>query len=105
MGAYLIQQGATVQCSHGGQAMPTVTNARVTIDNQPTVATAGPWTIAGCPLVPPPIPPCVTATWVTGTTRVTSSGQPLVLQSGQAICVPTGTPLMVASTQTRVQAQ
>ena len=85
--------------------MPTTPNSRVTIDNQPTVTITAPWQVAGCPLVPPPMPPCVTATWVTGTTRVTSGGQPLVLQSGQAICTPTGTPLMVVSTQTRVQGQ
>jgi hypothetical protein len=105
MGAYLIQQGATVLCSHGGQAMPTATNSQVTIDGQPTVTITSPWQVSGCPLVPPPIPPCVTATWVTGTTRVTSGGQPLVVQSGQAICTPTGTPLIPVSTQTRVQAQ
>jgi hypothetical protein len=104
MGAFLIQMGATVMCSHGGQAMPTATNSQVTIDNQPTVLLSGVWSVAGCPLVPPPIPPCVTAQWVTGTTRVTSNGQPLVIQSGQAICTPTGTPLMPVSVQTRVQA-
>ncbi len=104
MGAYLIQQGASVLCSHGGQAMPTATNAQVTINGQPTVTTSAPWQVAACPLVPPPLPPCVTAQWVTGTTRVTSGGEPLVVQSGQAICIPTGTPLMPVSTQTRVTA-
>ena len=104
MGGFLIQQGATVLCSHGGQATPTATNSRATIEGQPTVTVTAPWTVAGCPLVPPPLPPCVTAQWVTGTTRVTSGGQPLVVQSGQAVCVPTGTPLMPVSTQTRVQA-
>jgi hypothetical protein len=31
-------------------------------------------------------------------------GQPLVLQAGQAVCAPTGTPLLVLVTQTRVTA-
>jgi uncharacterized Zn-binding protein involved in type VI secretion len=104
MGAFLIQQGATVLCSHSGQAMPTATNAQVTINGQPTVTTTAPWQVAGCPLIPPPLPPCITAQWVTGTTRVTSNGQPLVVMSGQAICAPTGTPLLPVSTQTRVTA-
>lgn len=104
MGGYLIQQGATVLCSHGGQAMPTAPNSQVTIDGQPTAVLSSPWSVAGCPLVPPPLPPCVTAQWVTGTTRVTSNGQPLVVQSGQAVCVPTGTPLVAAVVQTRVTA-
>ena len=48
--------------------------------------------------------PCVTAQWAVGTTRVTSSGQPLVVLSSQAICAPTGTPLLIVATQTRVTA-
>ena len=104
MGGYLIQQGATVKCSHGGQAMPITPNPQVTISGQPTALLSSPWSVAGCPLVPPPLPPCVTAQWVTGTTRVTSNGQPLVVQSGQAVCVPTVTPLVAAVVQTRVTA-
>jgi hypothetical protein len=46
----------------------------------------------------------VTAQWVVGSTRVTSTGMPLVVQSRQAVCVPTGTPLIIAVTQTRVTA-
>ncbi len=104
MAGFLIQQGATVLCSHGGQAMATAPNPRVTVSGQPTILLSAPWVVAGCPLVPPPLPPCVTAQWVTGTTRVTSTGQPLVVMSGQAVCVPTGTPLIPVATQTRVSA-
>ena len=82
MPGFLIQQGATVMCAHGGQAMPTVPNPRVTLDGMPATTTTDPWTVAGCPGVPPPVPPCVTAQWILGTTRVTSMGQPLVVQSG-----------------------
>lgn len=84
--------------------MAVVPNPRVTLDGQPTALVSDPWVVAGCPLVPPPLPPCVTAQWVTGTTRVTSTGQPLVVMSGQAICVPTGTPLVPVVAQTRVMA-
>lgn len=104
MGGFLVQMGATVTCSHGGQAVATAPNSRVTVSGQPTVLLSAPWVVAGCPLVPPPLPPCVTATWVTGTTRVTSTGQPLVIQGGQSVCAPTGTPLIVAAAQTRVTA-
>ena len=102
MGGFLIQAGATVLCSHGGQAMATVPNPRVTIDGQPTALLSAPWVVAGCPLVPPPLPPCVSAQWVTGTFRVTSNGQPLVVQSGVAISIPNGTPLIPVVVQTRV---
>jgi hypothetical protein len=38
------------------------------------------------------------------TIRVKSMGQPLVVQSSQAICTPTGTPVVIAfAGQTRVR--
>jgi hypothetical protein len=35
--------------------------------------------------------------------RVKSMGMPLLLQDSQAVCTPTGTPLMIGTTQTRVK--
>jgi hypothetical protein len=59
--------------------------------------------VAGCPFVPPGgNGPCVTAQWVTGSTRVLVAGAPLVLQTSQAVCAPTGTGLLVVATQPRV---
>ena len=105
MGGFLVQVGATVTCSHGGQAVATTPNPRVTVAGQPTALISGQWAVAGCPLVPPPLPPCVSAQWGTGTMRVTSNGQPLVVQSGQAISIPNGTPLIPVAVQARVTAQ
>jgi len=102
MPGFLLHSGASVLCSHGGQASATAPNPRVLVSGQPTVLITAPWVVAGCPLVPPPLPPCLTAQWIVGTVRVTSVGQPLVVQSGQAICVPTGTPLIPVTMQTRV---
>ena len=102
----LVHQGAVVICGHGGQATPTVPNPRVKVGGQPTVTLAAPWTVAGC-ANPPPIAstgPCVTAQWVVGTVRVLSMGQPLVIQGGSAVCVPTGVPLTVTAVQPRVVA-
>jgi hypothetical protein len=102
--AFLIQVGATVMCAHGGQAMATVPNPRVTLSGQPSVTLSAPWTVAGCPLVPPPLPPCITGQWIVGTVRVTSNGQPLVVQSGSGITLPNGTPMLPVVMQTRVSA-
>lgn len=106
MPGFIVHVGATVLCSHAGQAQPTVPNTRVTVSGQPTVTIAGPYTVAGCTLPPPPAAngPCVTAQWLTGSTHVTSNGQPLVVLSSQAICAPSGTPLLITVTQTRVTA-
>jgi len=103
---FLVHVGAQVLCSHAGQATPTAPNPRVAVSGQPTVLIAPPYVVAGCTFPPPPGAngPCVTAQWVSGTTRVLSNGQPLVVQSSQAICAPTGTPLIIAVTQTRVSA-
>lgn len=105
MPGFLLHVGATVICAHGGQAQPTVPNPRMLLSGQPSVLMTAPYVIAGCPLVPPPLPPCVTAQWVTGTVRVTSNGQPLLVQSSQSICVPNGTPLLPLVMQTRVSAE
>ena len=104
MAGFLLHQGATVMCAHGGQAMPTAPNPRVTVSGQPTALLPAPWTVAGCPFTVPPPLPCVIAQWVVGTIRVTSNGQPLAVQSGTGITTPNGTPMMPVAQQTRVSA-
>lgn len=106
MPGFLLHVGAQVLCSHAGQAQPTAPNPRVSVSGQPTVLMTAPYVVAGCIFPPPPTAngPCVSAQWLSGTTRVTSNGQPLLVQSSQAICAPTGTPLMIVATQMRVSA-
>ncbi len=103
MPGFLLHVGATVMCSHGGQAQPTAPNPRVLVSGQPIVTQAAPYVVAGCAFVPPAgNGPCITAQWVVGATRVFAGGQPVLVQTSQAICVPTGTPVVVLVTQTRV---
>lgn len=106
MPGFMLHVGATVLCAHAGQAQPTAPNPRVTVSGQPIVTLPAPWVVAGCTLPPPPAAngPCVTAQFVTSATRVTSNGQPVLLLDSQAICAPTGTPLIPTVTQTRVTA-
>lgn len=101
MPGFLLHLGAVVLCAHGGTAQPMVPNPRVTVSGQPTVTFASPYVVAGCALTGSPVPPCVTAQWITAATRITSNGQPLLLQDSQSICVPTGTPLAIVVTQVR----
>lgn len=104
MPGFLLHQGAVVMCLHGGQAMPIAPNPSVTLMGMPSATFAVPWVVAGCPGIPPAVPPCVTGQWLLGTLRVTSFGQPLVVQSGMAITAPGGATLMPVSMQTRVTA-
>jgi len=106
MPGFLVHVGAQVQCSHVGTAQPTAPNPRVLVSGQPTVTITAPYAVAGCTMPPPPSGngPCVTGQWVVGSTRVLSNGQPLVVLSSTSICAPTGTPLLILATQTRVVA-
>ncbi len=103
MPGFLLHQGATVLCTHGGQAQPTTPVPRVLVSSMPIVTIAAPYVISGCPFVPTGgNGPCVTGQWLVGATRVFANGQPVVLQSSTSICTPTGTPMLIAATQTRV---
>lgn len=100
----LLHVGAMIQCAHGGMAEPAQPNPRVKVMGQPIVMQPGVYVVSGCTFPPPPVAngPCVTAQWVTAALRVRASGMPVLLQDSQAICTPTGTPLMIGVTQTRV---
>lgn len=104
MPGFLLHLGATVICSHGGQATPTVPNPRVLVGGQPVVTIASPYVVAGCALPPPPAAngPCVTAQYVSAALRVLVAGQPVLLLDSQAVCAPTGTPLINLVAQPRV---
>lgn len=105
MPGFLLHLGATVMCSHGGQAMPAAPNPRVKVSNQMVVNQTTPYTVAGCPFTTPagaPLP-CVTAQWTTGAIRVKAGGMPVLLQDSQATTVPNGVPLIVSVTQPRVK--
>ncbi|HET7065496.1 MAG TPA: hypothetical protein VFI49_14585 [Rudaea sp.] len=97
----LLHIGATVNCSHLGVATPGAPNAQVLVSAQATVTQPTPYAIAGCSLASSGSA-CVTGTWTSGTTRVTSNGQPLVIATGLSTCVSNGTPMLVVSSQTRV---
>lgn len=104
MPGFILHVGATVMCSHGGQAQATAPNPRVMLGGQPVVTQAAPHAVAGCAFVPPAgNGPCVTAQWITGALRVLAGGVPVLLQTSQATCIPTGTPATVVVTQMRVR--
>ena len=104
MPGYVLHMGATVICSHGGQAMPTMPIPRVKVSSQPIVTQPTMYTVAGCPFVTGGNPlPCVTASWTVAAVRVKAGGVPVLLQDSQAITTPNGVPLNVLVTQVRVK--
>lgn len=108
MPGLILHQGAQVMCSHGGTAQPTAFSPNVTVGGQPIVLASTIYSVAGCAMPPPPNGngPCVTGQFIppTAATRVTSNGQPVLLNTSQSICTPTGTPLIITTTQTQVTA-
>jgi hypothetical protein len=102
MPGFLLHLGATVLCSHGGQATPAAPNPRVLVSGQPVTTIAGPYIVAGCPFPPNAGGPCLTAQYVTAATRVLVMGQPVLLIDSQAVCAPTGTPVVNVVAQPRV---
>jgi uncharacterized Zn-binding protein involved in type VI secretion len=104
MPGFLLHQGATVLCMHGGQAQATAPTPRVKVGGQMVATQPAPWVVAGCPYLTSGVPtPCVTAQWVSAATRVTANGMPVLLQDSQAVCVPNGTGTNVVVTQVRVR--
>jgi len=105
MPGFLLHEGAVVLCMHAGQAKPMVTNPRVKVSGRATVTQTSIYSVTGCTLPPPSVAngPCVTAQWISASTRVRSGGIPLLLQDSQAICAPTGTGLNIVITQFRVR--
>lgn len=103
MPGFVLHAGATVQCQHGGLALPTQFSARVLVSGNPITTVGPPYAVLGCPLPPPP-GPCATAQWIVGAVRVLSQGQFVVIANGVSVCIPTGTPLAPQTSQTRVRA-
>ena len=104
MPAPILHLGATVLCSHAGQATPLAPFPRVLVSSQPVVTLTSPYAIAACALTGTPNPPCVTGQFVVGAARVLAGGAPVVTMAGSSVCVPTGTPLLPVVSQVRALA-
>ena len=102
MAGFLLHAGSILRCSHGGEATPVMPNSRVTVSGQPIVSQNSDFVIAGCALAA--ADRCVTARFITAASHVKASGVPVLLDTSQAVCMPTGTPLHIVQTQTRVTA-
>jgi hypothetical protein len=104
MPGFLLHQNAVITCSHLGKATPAAFVPNVLVMGQPIIVKTAQWAVVGCTFPPPPVAngPCVTAFFVTSALRVTSYGMPVLLQDSMSICAPTGTPLIISATQTRV---
>ncbi len=104
MAAFIIDQGATVLCGHGGTCTPITVAPRVKANGMPVTTQPSPWSVAGCPLSSSGSTFCVTIQWTSGASRVTAGGQPVLLQTSSGTSPETGSSASVVMTQTRVNA-
>jgi hypothetical protein len=104
MPAPILHLGATVLCTHAGQATPLAPFARVMVSAQPVVTLASPYAIAGCALSGTGTPPCVTGQIIAGAVRVLAGGTPVATLMSQSVCVPTGAPMLPVVAQARALA-
>lgn len=107
MSAYVLHEGATVQCKHfpPGRASPMVADQRVKVSGQKVVIQPSIYSISGCTNPPPTAGsgPCATAQWTSAARRVKASGKPVLFKDSQAICTPTNTGVNIIATQRRVK--
>jgi hypothetical protein len=105
MPGFLVNSSTRVTCTHQGIATTMTTAPNVLVMGQPVALQTSLYTVALCPLPPPPAAngPCATSTvWSNVATRVFANAIPVLLQDSQNFCVPSGTPLLITATQTRV---
>ena len=102
MPAPILHLGATVLCTHAGQATPLAPFPRVLLSGQPAVTLASPYAVAGCALTGTPNPPCVTGQMLTGAVRVLAGAVPVATMAGSSVCVAPGTPMLPVTAQPRV---
>ena len=106
MPGFLLHAGSILRCSHSGEATSVTPNPRMTVSGKPILPQNSEFLITGCALAEtgPAVGRCETARFITAASRVKASGVPVLLHTSQGVCMPTGTPLHVIQTQTRVTA-
>ena len=101
MPGFILTQAAMVMCPHAAPATLLATGVRVLLSGQPVALLADQTIVAGCPLSSLPVPsPCLTVTWLTGSTRLLVGGQPVLLQDSLGLAknpsqAPQGPPLVL----------
>jgi hypothetical protein len=105
----VLTTASTILCPHGGIAVLTTANARVTAGGAPVLLESDIHTVAGCPFVIALKPsPCIRIQWAAGAARA-QAGAPVLAQSSIGICfspesAPQGVAIVV-NTQPKVSAQ
>jgi len=83
----ILQQGAVIQCPHGGTVTAIPTNTRVLVNGAFALLVSDLFVVAGCPFVIGTTPsPCVTVEWQLPANKVTINGTAVLLESSLGLC-------------------
>lgn len=109
----VLNNSASIVCTHGGTVNIVTTNTRVKVGGSFAVSLNDTYMVAGCPFQVPvgagtKPQPCVKVQWVVPAKRVRINGQPVLTMTSTGICqsaeqIPQGPPTVV-QTQMRVRA-
>ncbi len=108
MPGYVLHQGITIACPHGGSGQLVPATTRVSVGGLPVAVASDVTTIAGCAFNVSGAPmPCVTVQWLMPATRVAIAGTPVLLSTSVGLCqaatgAPQG-PAQVSGFQTKVR--
>ena len=109
MSAYILQQGISIACPHGGSGVVTTRNTVMFLGGAAAILVDDPVTIAGCAFNVSGAPqPCVRVGWQAPATRVSVNGTAVLLSTSIGLCVnaagaPQG-PAQISGYQTKVSA-
>jgi hypothetical protein len=107
MPGYVLHEGVTISCPHGGSATLTASNTRVTVGGRRVAAIGDPTTVAGCGFSVSGAPsPCLQVQWSAPAAQV-RVGAAALLSSSVGLCVNAGGapqgPATVSGYQTKVR--
>ena len=110
MAVNLLTTTSTIQCPHGGQAVLTTANSKVSADRATVLLESDVHTITGCPFTVASSPsPCVRIDWSGGATKAQVNGTAVLLQTSIGQCLnaagATQGVAIVVNTQQKASAQ
>ncbi len=97
----LLNKDTSIKCMHGGDARPDKISDRVKVDGKPIVTQLSSYSITGCGLSSGPCSKALI--WTKVSQRVFCDKVPVLLQSSQTTCIPSGGGVIIVKTQNRVK--
>lgn len=88
MPGQVITTMSQIKCMHGGTAILTTANTKLTVDNMPALLETDVTVVVGCPFtIGPKYSPCVRIEWTAGAAMMSSNGTKVLISSSVGKCI------------------